>query len=60
MGGFDLHSLEIEQEIKALGIIVSTYKLSLPTSKLFKQSLEYAQLENEFRPIDIYNKLQKL
>ena len=45
MGGFDLQSLEIEQGIEALGIIVSTYESTLPTSNLFRQSLEFAQLE---------------
>ena len=35
MGGFDLRSLKIEQGIEVLGIIISTYKSTLPTSNLF-------------------------
>ena len=45
MRGFDLQSLEIEQGIEALEIIASTYESILPTFNLFRQSLEFAQLE---------------
>ena len=45
MGGFGLRSLEVEQGVEALGIITSTCNSTLPTSMLFKQSLEFAQLE---------------
>ena len=45
MGGFDFQSLEIEKGIESLGIIVLTYESILPTSNLFRQSLEFAQLE---------------
>ena len=35
MGGFDLQLLKIEHGIEVLGIIISTYKSTLPTSNLF-------------------------
>ena len=37
--------LEIEQDIEALELIINTYTSKLTTSKLLKQSIEYAQLE---------------
>ena len=40
MGGFALQAIEIEQEIEALSIIISSFASKLPTSKLFKHSLE--------------------
>jgi len=45
MGGLDLKAIEIEQGIKAITMIISTYKSPLPTSKLFIQSLEFIQLK---------------
>ena len=45
MGGFALQAIEIEQGIEVLSIIISSFASKLPTSKLFKYLLEYAQLE---------------
>ena len=47
MGGFDLHLLEVEQGVEALRIIISTYNSTLLISLLFKQSLEFSQIELE-------------
>jgi hypothetical protein len=45
MGGLGFKKLEHEQGIESINHIISTYDSPLPTSNLFKQSLEYIQLE---------------
>ena len=40
-----MQSLEIEQGIEVIGIIISTFSSNPPTSYLLKQSIKYAQLE---------------
>ena len=40
-----MKSLEIEQCIESIGLIISCFSLILPTSNLMKHSLQYIQLE---------------
>ena len=63
MGGFDLKSIEIEQIIESISIVVSYFNLTLPTADLIKYSLEYMQLESGWdEPILLadYSKLHVL
>ena len=45
LGEFRLQSLEIEQGIEVIGMIISIFSSNLPMSDLLKQSIEYTQLE---------------
>ena len=42
---FNLKTLEMEQCIESINIVILCFNLILPTSKLLHQSLEYMQLE---------------
>ena len=46
MGGFKLHSIEIEQTIEVISFVISYFNSSLPSNDLLKQLLEYMPLES--------------
>ena len=45
MSSFNLKSIQIEQIIESIGILITTFSSELPTSNLIRQSLKYLQLE---------------
>ena len=48
MGGLQLKSLELEQVIESISLIITYFNSSLLTANLMKYSLEYLQLEIEW------------
>jgi len=61
--GFGMKSLEVEQCIESISLMISYFNSELPTNKLIKHSLELLQLETGYdSPILLssYNKLSFL